>query len=110
MRSDDIEQALGHTLDPDAKTRRAALHRLCPCQVRSDVPEIWDRLLEMQGDPDLTVRSIILHNLCDGSPHSREPEVLAAIEALAHDPDRQLRRRARQALAVYRRTGRINQE
>ncbi len=110
MRSEDIEQALEQSFDQDPKKRRSALQHLCPCHVRADVPEIWERLFEMQSDPDTTVRSIILHSLCDGSPRSREPQVLAALEALAHDPDRQLRRRARQALAQHKRTGRINQE
>ena len=48
--------------------------------------------------------------LCDGSPRERESEVVAAVELLANDSDHKIRRRARRALAAYRRTGQINVE
>ncbi len=105
-----IAQALERTYDPDPKVRRAGLLQLCPCHVRADFPAIWDRLFELRRDHDAGVRSLVLHSLCDGSPRAREAEVLEAVEGIARDPDPKLRRRARRALAVYRRTGRINQE
>ena len=86
-----------------------ALLTLCPCHVRSDVTQIWDRMFEMQVDEDAGVRSIILHNLTDGSPRSRETEVVQALERLANDADPKLRRRARRALSAYRQTGRITE-
>ena len=107
MHPHDISSALEKTYDEDPKARREALLTLCPCHVRSDVQEVWDRLMEMQSDDDAGVRSVVLHNLCDGSPHSREVEVVEALERLANDSDLKLRRRARRALATYRRTGRI---
>jgi len=107
MHPDELTAAIDQTKDDDPKQRRAALMAMCPCHVRSNVQEVWDRLFEMQADEDAGVRSIILHCLTDGSPRAREEEVVAALEGLAHDPDLKLRRRARRALSDYRRTGRI---
>ena len=107
MHPNDIAAALAQTHDANPKLRRAALLTLCPCHVRSDVTQIWDRMFEMQVDEDPGVRSIVLHNLTDGSPRSREAEVVEALERLANDADPKLRRRARRALSEYRQTGRI---
>ena len=107
MHDDEIHAALAQTHDKASKARRAALMMLCPCHVRSDVKEVWDRLLDMHADEDSGVRSLVLHCLTDGSPRSREAEVIEALERLARDPDLKLRRRARRALSGYRRTGRI---
>jgi hypothetical protein len=63
----------------------------------------------MIHDPDAKVRSIVLHNICDGSPAALAADVVGAIELLTRDYDKRLRRRARNAMADYRRTGRINQ-
>ena len=110
MNSNEIRELLEATHDSNPKIRKAALLQLCPCHVRANRAEIWERLLQLQTDSDAGVRSVVLHNLCDGSPRDREDEVVAAIERLANDQDRKLRRRARNALAVYRSTGIINTE
>ena len=110
MNSREISTLLEATQDTNPKKRKDAILQLCPCHVRANHKEIWDRLIEMHTDSDSGVRSVVLHNLCDGSPHEREDEVVAAIERLANDQDRKLRRRARNALAIYRRTGIINTE
>ena len=110
MHSQDIQDALHRSFDPDVRNRRTALLELCPCHVRTDVDRVWDRILQMRDDPEPSVRSIVLHSLCDGSPSSRRREVVAALETLAHDPDRALRRRARSTLARYRRTGKITEK
>ena len=110
MKSHEINQLLEATRDKNPKIRKSALLQLCPCHVRANHEEIWDRLFEIQTDSDSGVRSVVLHNLCDGSPREREDEVVAAVERLANDRDRKLRRRARNALASYRRTGIINVE
>ncbi len=104
-----IDGLLEQTQDPDVRVRRAALLKLCPCRLRSNVPVVWDRMLAMRHDPDPGVRSLVFHALCDGSPASREAEIVAAVEAMQQDPDRRLRRRARGVIAAYRRTGTINQ-
>ena len=105
-----IEDALNRSRHPSARERRWALLELCPCEVRANIPEVWDRLFEMQADGDSTVRSLVLRVLCDGSPAEREDEVVRIVAAMQNDPDVRLRRRARRTMAEYRRTGRINQE
>jgi HEAT repeats len=104
----DLDRALDQTRDPDPRTRIRALHDLCPCQLKADYPEVWDRVLVMVGDEDARVRGHVLHVLGDGSPRHREAEVVGAVERLGQDADPGLRRRARKLLAHYRRTGKIN--
>ena len=106
----EIENLLDATQSSDPKIRKASLIKLCACHVRANKPQIWDRIFQMQTDSDAGVRSVVLHNLCDGSPHERKDEVVNAVEKLAKDSNLKLRRRARNALAVYRRTGSINTE
>jgi hypothetical protein len=110
MNSQEIEALLESTRDANPKRRKAALLQLCPCHVRCNRPEIWDRVFEMHTDSFAGVRSVVLHHLCDGSPRDREAEVVAIVEVLANDPDKKLRRRARNALRRYRQTGIINAE
>ncbi len=104
----DLDRCLADTWSPDPRTRIRALHELCPCQVKADYPDLWDRVLEMVSDGDAKVRGHVLHLLGDGSPRAREDEVVQAVERLWNDPAPGLRRRARRLLAHYRRTGRIN--
>jgi HEAT repeat protein len=106
--AEDVTQLLAQTHDPDPKVRKLAVHFLCPCEVKHDVPPVWDRLLAMVDDPDPKVRAQVLHTLCDGSPRERDPQVVAAVERLRNDPDEGLRRRVRKVLAQYQRTGKIN--
>lgn len=106
--TEEVTDLLAQTGDPDPGVRRLAVHHLCPCGVKRNVPAVWDRLLAMISDPDVKVRGQVLHTLCDGSPRGREAQVVAAVERLRDDPDRGLRRRARQVLAQYHRTGKIN--
>ena len=101
----DILQLTRHA---DAHVRKQAVQQLCPCHLKADYEPVWDRLLEMVDDHDVKVRGHVLHALCDGSPRSREGQVVAALEAMRNDPDQGLRRRVRQTLAQYRRTGRVN--
>lgn len=105
---DDLDNWLERTRDPDPKVRKWAAHYLCPCEVKANYDDVWDRLLAMVTDPDARVRGQVLHALADGSPRSREPEVVRAVEGMWNDPDESLRRRVRKLLAQYRRTGKIN--
>ena len=104
-----IHDVLQDTHNEDPKVRSAALGQLCPCHLRTNVKEAWDRHFEMIRDPDAKVRSIALHNMCDGSPAALEADVVGAVELLTKDSDKKLRRRARKVMAGYRRMGRINQ-
>ena len=81
---------------------------MCPCEVKGDVPEIWDRLIAMVDDPDPSVRRWVVHDLADGSPLHRTVEIVAALETMWNDPDRRVRKRVRFVLNAYRRTGRVN--
>lgn len=103
-----VAELIGLTHDRDSKVRKVALTNLCPCHVRADFPEAWDRILEMVADPDPVVRSAVVHMLADGSPRHRQTEVVLALEGLRNDPDRKVRRRVHYLLGSYRRTGRVN--
>ena len=96
------------TSSPDRRQRLRALRELCPCQVRRNVPEVWDRILQLAHDEDAKVRGTVLHLLADGSPRERLDEVAFAIGRMTQDADEGLRRRARKVMAAYRSTGRIN--
>jgi hypothetical protein len=109
LKPQEITTLLERTQLPDPKERARAIHDLCPCEIRVNVQEVWDRVVEMSVDPDLRVRSAVLHTLCDGSPSAREADVVRAVEAMQQDLDVRLRRRARGVMAAYRRTGKINQ-
>ncbi len=108
MNPSKIDALLVRTRDSNPNVRRTAVRELCPCEVRADKPEVWDRILELATDPDVGVRRLAFHSMIDGSPHSRETEIVEAIELLRDDPSPKLRRQARKLLATYRRTGRIN--
>jgi len=103
-----LEDWLRQTRDENSKVRQRAVGNACPCHLKRNVPELWDRLIEMVTDEDVKVRSSVLHTLGDGSPRVREMEIVAAIERMWNDPDERLRRHVRKLLASYRRTGKLN--
>jgi HEAT repeat protein len=103
-----VDELVGLTYDQDPKVRKVALTNLCPCHVRAEFPDAWDRILEMVGDPDPLVRSAVVHMLADGSPRHRQAEVVTVLESLRNDPDRKVRRQVNYVLGKYRRTGRVN--
>ena len=105
-----VQEVMQGTHDADPKVRAAALLQLCPCHIRTNVKEAWIRHFEIIHDSDVKVRSIALHNMCDGSPAELEADVVGAVEFLTRDSDKKLRRRARRVMAVYLRTGKINQD
>ncbi|MCW8133491.1 MAG: HEAT repeat domain-containing protein [Planctomycetota bacterium] len=103
-----LDEWLMLTRDPNARVRLRAVRDACPCHQKRNVPELWDRLVEMVMDDDPKVRTNVIHTLCDGSPRAREADVIAALERMWNDPDEKLRRHVRRLLKGYRRTGRIN--
>eukprot|EP01117_Protostelium_nocturnum_P019928 TRINITY_DN8763_c0_g1_i1.p1 TRINITY_DN8763_c0_g1~~TRINITY_DN8763_c0_g1_i1.p1 ORF type:complete len:237 (+),score=92.32 TRINITY_DN8763_c0_g1_i1:93-803(+) len=103
-----VEEFMEKTFAEDPMDRRMALRELCPCHVKHDVKEFWERIISMTQDPDPKVRYQVLHNLCDGSPKQREEEIIAAIQTMRNDPDELVRRRSRQVLTNYSRTGQWN--
>jgi HEAT repeat protein len=104
----DVADWIALSLSADSGTRRRAVHSLCPCEVKANIPQVWRRLLELARDSDADVRRMVVHALCDGSPAVYRHEVLSTLELLAQDPNERVRRRARHALASYRRTGTVN--
>ncbi len=108
VRGEELERWLERTRDADPRIRRRAVQHLCPCHVKADVARVWDRVLELVADPDAGVRSAVVHALGDGSPAALRERALAALEQVWNDPDRKTRRMARQLLAHYRRTGRLD--
>eukprot|EP01115_Flamella_aegyptia_P004216 TRINITY_DN183_c0_g1_i2.p1 TRINITY_DN183_c0_g1~~TRINITY_DN183_c0_g1_i2.p1 ORF type:complete len:123 (-),score=30.01 TRINITY_DN183_c0_g1_i2:43-411(-) len=103
-----VQEFIEATKDKNPKNRKSALRDLCPCHVKHNVKEFWDRIIEMTDDPDPDVRYQVLHNLCDGSPADREDDVISALEKLHNDPDKYIRRRTHQVLTNYRKTGKWN--
>ncbi|HKF76543.1 MAG TPA: HEAT repeat domain-containing protein [Candidatus Dormibacteraeota bacterium] len=108
LTADESDRALALTRDPEPRVRQAALMNLCPCHLRTDRPEVWERVFELAADPDVHVRKQVLHTLGDGSPRRLEDRVIATLESMRQDPDGRLRRNVRRLLAQYRRTGRVN--
>lgn len=104
----EITELITLSRDPDPRTRKIAVMNLCPCHVRANIPDAWDRVLAMTHDPDPMVRRAVVHMLADGSPQERSAEVVTALDELRGDPDRIVRRDVTRVLASYRRTGRIN--
>jgi hypothetical protein len=107
-RASEIPVLLEGTYDDDPRVRWQALRHLCPCHVKRNDEQVWNRAVTMATDPDPKVRDVVLHLLTDGSPRSREAEVVRVLEQMHHDPFPKLRRKARKILAHYRRTGEWN--
>jgi hypothetical protein len=105
---EEISVWLARTHDADPKTRRHAIHALCPCATKAHDRRIWQRMMAMADDPDAKVRGAICHVLCDGSPAEYQDEILARLDTLRLDRDLKVRKQARGVLTAYRRTGRVN--
>ena len=52
MCDETISEYLQRTYDPDPKKRKKALKDLCPCHVRADIPQLWDRIFELLSDDE----------------------------------------------------------
>lgn len=96
------------TFESNPFKRKKALRELCPCHVKCDIPEVWERIIEMTKDPDPDVRYQALHNLCDGSPNRREEQIIDILNQMHNDEDKYIRRRVHQILSTYRKTGKWN--
>jgi len=92
----------------DARERLRALREFCPCKVRKDFDEVWDRVFEMTDDTDEAVRYQVLHTLCDGAPQELEDRIIPVLEVMYNDKCEKIRRQARRVLCSYRKTGKWN--
>jgi hypothetical protein len=59
MCDETIADYLQRTCDPDPLKRKLALKDLCPCHVRADIPELWDRIFELLSDKEGMVNSVV---------------------------------------------------
>lgn len=105
---DTVEEFIGATRDEDWRVRKAALKEMCPCHVKKEIPELWNRILEMYEDENAMVRDQVVHSLCDGSPASMELQVVETLEKMWCDKDERVRKKVRRALNSYRRNGKWN--
>lgn len=108
MCDETISEYIQRTHDPSPLKRKRALRELCPCHVRQDIPEVWERVFEMLDDESGIVRDQALHALGDGSPAHLEERIVAAVEGLYNDPHPDVKKKARRMLNAYRRTGKWN--
>ena len=106
--SDEIAEALDLSYSRDHRDRAEAVRALCPCKLKSDYPQVWDRLIEMASDEHVQVRKNVFHVLADGSPRYREQQIVEVMQGMRNDPDLKLRRHVRRLLAHYHAGGRLN--
>lgn len=103
-----IETIISLTKHSSARVRQRALKEMCPCRVKDDLTEFWERVLEMVSDDAANVRFQVLHTICDGSPTHMEDKVADALDIFNCDLDPKIRRQAHKVLTVYRKTGKWN--
>ncbi|XP_060574177.1 uncharacterized protein LOC132731896 [Ruditapes philippinarum] len=103
-----IETIISLTKHNSARVRQRALKEMCPCRVKEDLSDFWNRVMEMIDDESATVRYQVMHTLCDGSPSHMEDNVADALDIFNNDADKKIRRKAHQVLTTYRRTGKWN--
>eukprot|EP01100_Stratorugosa_tubuloviscum_P001324 TRINITY_DN1295_c0_g1_i1.p1 TRINITY_DN1295_c0_g1~~TRINITY_DN1295_c0_g1_i1.p1 ORF type:complete len:117 (+),score=44.81 TRINITY_DN1295_c0_g1_i1:139-489(+) len=103
-----FEEIMDGTRDSNANVRVRALRQICPCRVKKEIDELWERVFEMITDEDERVRYQVLHTLCDGSPTHMEEKVVEVLDIFRNDKCEKIKRQARRALTSYQRTGKWN--
>ncbi len=106
--SDAVGELLALSGSRDPRVRRVAVKNLCPCHVRRQRDDVWQRLIEMAADPEPGVRIDVLHALTDGSPDSLADRVLAIVAEHCGDRDPKVSRYARYLRARQLRLGKVN--
>lgn len=104
----DVNEVIALSRHPDPMVRQRALREMCPCRVKDDLTEFWDRVVEMRDDPAENVRQQVMHTICDGSPNHMEATVAELLEDFNRDRSPQIRRMAHKAMSSYYRTGKWN--
>ena len=104
----DIDTIISLTKHKSPVVRQKALREMCPCRVKDDLTEFWNRVLEMRDDEAPNVRYQVLHDLCDGSPAHLEYRVAEALDDFNRDSDPKIRRAAHKALTSYNKKGKWN--
>lgn len=54
--TEDIKTILALTTHVDPAVRQRALKEICPCRVKDDIDQFWQRVVEMIDDPADNVR------------------------------------------------------
>uniref|UniRef100_A0A7S3KH69 HEAT repeat domain-containing protein n=1 Tax=Euplotes crassus TaxID=5936 RepID=A0A7S3KH69_EUPCR len=103
-----MDEIIALTAATDPVVRLKATREMCPCHVKADREEFWQRILSLSTDKDETIRYQVLHNLCDGSPPHLEKKVVDALEVFNRDPNKKIRRAAHKVLGSYLHTGEWN--
>jgi vesicle coat complex subunit len=103
-----LEDLLRLSHDRDPNVRRIAVKNLCPCHVKRNVAEVWQRLFELTEDRDPGVRLDVLHNMTDGPPPELADQVQALVQRFVRDPDPTVRGYAAFLSHKQARLGRIN--
>lgn len=103
-----VDEYLERTRSSDPRQRKKALKEMCPCHVRADIPQLWERIFELLEDDSDIVRDQALHALGDGSPKNLEERTIEAVEGMYNDPAPAVRKKARRMLMAYRKTGKWN--
>ncbi len=52
MCDESIDDHLQRTYDTDPRKRKEALKDLCPCHVRADIPQLWERIFQLLSDEE----------------------------------------------------------
>ena len=103
-----MEDSLMKTYDENPIVRAKAVRKLCPCKLKRDDEEVWERLLELADDPDAKVRMNVLHTMCDGSPSHIGEYIEDILNKFGRDADKEIKRKSHKVLASYLRTGKWN--
>lgn len=103
-----FDEVLSLSYNKNDEIRLKALQRLCPCRVKDEYEQFWNRIFQMVDDTSPKIRYQVLHNICDGSPDTMEERVRDALEIFNRDEDPEIRRRAHKVIASYMRTGKWN--
>ena len=73
MCDETISEYLTRTYDPSPLKRKQALKDLCPCHVRADIPELWERIFQLLSDEDgvcVFACNVYVCGGLEGSSHS----------------------------------------
>lgn len=55
-RTTDIDTIIALTFHPLPRVRKRALVEMCPCRVKADLTDFWERVFQMLSDEDADVR------------------------------------------------------
>ena len=61
MCDESVLEYIERTCDPNPHKRRKALRDLCPCHVRADIPQLWERIFECLSD-EVSAAAVVFKN------------------------------------------------